>query len=69
MPSRLIISNLDIDHRTPQRLDCQHRMWKHIMGGLYPVPAKDAVSEALSPRDANKGQPAVLDIGSGPGFW
>jgi 16S rRNA G527 N7-methylase RsmG len=44
-------------------------MWKIMLGGLYPAAARESVYKVLSPRDENGGKPAILDVGSGPGFW
>ena len=44
-------------------------MWKVLLGGLYPAAAQEPVARALSPSEANAGKPAILDVGSGPGYW
>jgi hypothetical protein len=44
-------------------------MYKIMLGGLYPAAAKESIYKALSLREENAGEPAILDTGSGPGFW
>ena len=50
-----------------QRLTLQHRIWRTVVGGLYPKVLEDVLGDLLSPNEGVT--PAVLDLGSGSGIW
>ncbi|TFK49097.1 S-adenosyl-L-methionine-dependent methyltransferase [Heliocybe sulcata] len=50
-----------------KRLALQHRMWKLLVGGLYPPDLAEAVAQLLKRED--DARPKVLDVGSGSGIW
>ncbi|KAH8110275.1 S-adenosyl-L-methionine-dependent methyltransferase [Phellopilus nigrolimitatus] len=60
---------LPADKQEMDRLSLQHRIWKLMVGGLYPKEAEDAVQRALRRGDGDSRQPMILDIGSGSGSW
>ncbi|KAJ6526269.1 S-adenosyl-L-methionine-dependent methyltransferase [Mycena vulgaris] len=54
------------DERESDRLSLQHRMWRLLIGGLYPASMEDKVQELFSGRDSS---PAIMDVGCGSGIW
>jgi hypothetical protein len=47
-----------------QRLSTQHRMWKLLVGGLYPPALQAPVAKALG-----GATPIILDAGCGSAAW
>ncbi|KAJ7137888.1 S-adenosyl-L-methionine-dependent methyltransferase [Mycena epipterygia] len=55
---------LPADREGMNRLSMQHRMWRLLVGGLYPPVLSSTVDEALAAP-----QPTILDAGCGSGDW
>jgi hypothetical protein len=49
-----------------QRLSLQHRMWRLLVGGLYPSSLDTKVAQLLTADGSSR---AVLDVGCGSGIW
>ncbi|KIO32981.1 hypothetical protein M407DRAFT_18137 [Tulasnella calospora MUT 4182] len=61
---------LPADVSEHMRLDIQHEMLKHKLGGLYPREVASDVRRMMSrQRSEDDPPPAALDIGTGSGSW
>ncbi|KZT25732.1 S-adenosyl-L-methionine-dependent methyltransferase [Neolentinus lepideus HHB14362 ss-1] len=61
------VYKLPADLSEMDRLALQHRMWKLLVGGLYPPELTEVVAQLLMPQEGSR--PKVLDVGSGSGSW
>lgn len=52
-----------------QRLSLQHRIWRLMVGGLFPRESEHDIRKALRQAERSLRQPYILDIGSGSGIW
>ncbi|KAJ7772947.1 S-adenosyl-L-methionine-dependent methyltransferase [Mycena maculata] len=55
---------LPADRAEMDRLSIQHRMWRLLVGGLYPPALKDTIDKVLEDP-----QSTILDAGCGPAIW
>ncbi|KAF5361970.1 hypothetical protein D9756_002323 [Leucocoprinus leucothites] len=52
------------DTQELNRLDVQHKMWKLMVGGLYPSELDSVVGQLMT-----RSQPKIMDVGCGSGIW